>query len=66
MDIVTSDGRLTPPFHPLTVVSWAAWAGAETSNPTTENQGRRRRRKYTFMNLSNLDASFGSRVLGQR
>jgi hypothetical protein len=33
MDIVTSDGRLTPPFHPLTVVNWAAWAGTEMSKP---------------------------------
>jgi hypothetical protein len=33
MDMVTSDGRLTPPFQPLTVVNWAAWADAEISTP---------------------------------
>jgi hypothetical protein len=49
MDIVTSDGRLTPPFHPLTVVSWAAWAGTEMSRPKEATKDRHALRQFELM-----------------
>src|SRR5215207_6271126 len=49
MDIVTSDGRLTPPFHPLTVVNCAAWAGTEMSKPKVASKGRHALRQFELM-----------------
>ena len=49
MDIVTSAGRLTPPFQPLTVVNWAAWAGTEMSKPKVVSKGRHALRQFELM-----------------
>jgi hypothetical protein len=49
MDIVTSDGRLTPPVHPLTVVNWAACAGTEMSKPRVASRGRDALRQFELM-----------------
>jgi hypothetical protein len=49
MDMVTSDGRLTPPFHPLTWVGAAAWAEAGTTDPRVMNKSKRVPREYALI-----------------
>src|SRR5438876_12398792 len=51
--MVTSEGRLTPPFHPLTWVKLAAWAAAGTTDPSVATKSRRALRELgiIFENL---------------
>src|SRR4051812_17479635 len=49
MDMVTSDGRLTPPFHPLTWVNLAARAEAGITKPRVANNNRRALREFVLI-----------------